>query len=69
MQLVNDKEGLILKVLRVKSLAANKKIEEHDDVLTICNELLSFLDALPVLEKGVKLMHLVKDLHNFAHNI
>lgn len=69
MQLVQDKEGLILKVLRVKSLAANKKIEEHDDILTICNELLSFLDALPVLEKGVKLMHLVKELHNFAHNI
>ena len=40
MNLVNDKEGLYLKAVRVKSLATEGKLGDRDDVITVCNGLL-----------------------------
>lgn len=39
------------------------------DVITVCNELIGLIDQLPLLEKSVRCMELVKEFRNFAANI
>jgi len=64
-----DKETLYLKTVNIKNLAACAKIANFDDIITVCNELLGLLDQLQDFEKGLKCLKLVKEFHNFAHNI
>ena len=70
MRIINqDKETLYLMCARVKSLLALKKQPESEDLMTITNELLNVLDLIPVLDKAVKCMSIMKEFHNFAHNV
>ena len=63
-----DKETLYLKTVAIKNLASRAKIGSFDDIMSICNEFLGVLDQLPELENALKLVHLVKSLHNHVHN-
>jgi len=74
-----NRDVLRNKCLRVKKDCANQMdkvriregvdIEFGKDILIITDTLLEVLDLMPGLEKTGKLLSLVKELHNFAHNI